>query len=76
MLGLRRGYASPGTDRFGGVRRDRGSGQEMHGIIGFIIIGACVCAAVLAAVLFIRDVRSSQRAAEKRRRLASRLLGK
>jgi len=48
----------------------------MHGIAGFIIIGGCVCAAVLAAVLFIRDVKHSQRAAEKRRRLASRLLGK
>ena len=48
----------------------------MHGIAGFIIIGGCVCAAVVAATLFIRDVKSSQRAAEKRRRLASRLLGK
>ena len=28
------------------------------------------------ATLFIRDVKSSQRAAEKRRRLASRLMGK
>ncbi|MDX9974941.1 MAG: hypothetical protein RBU21_18280 [FCB group bacterium] len=48
----------------------------MHGIAGFIIIGGCVCAAAVAAALFIRDVRSSQRAAEKRRRLASRLIGK
>lgn len=50
--------------------------EAMHGIAGFIIIGGCVCAAVVAAALFIRDVKSSQRAAEKRRRLASRLMGK
>ena len=48
----------------------------MHGIAGFIIIGGCVCAALLAFALFIRDVKYSQRAAEKRRRLASRLMGK
>jgi hypothetical protein len=48
----------------------------LDGIIGFTIIGACVCAALLAFALFIRDVKHSQRAAEKRRRLASRLVGK
>lgn len=48
----------------------------MYGIVGYIIIAGCIFAAALAAALFIRDVRSSQRAAEKRRRLASRLMGK
>jgi hypothetical protein len=48
----------------------------MQGLIGYIIIGGCVCVAVVAAALFVRDVRSSERAAEKRRRLVSRLVGK
>ena len=54
----------------------------MQGLIGYIIIGVCVCVcvcvcvAVVAAALFVRDVRSSGRAAEKRRRLVSRLVGK
>ena len=65
---------------FAGVAPGSGSAQstryKMQGLIGYIIIGVCVCVAVVAAALFVRDVRSSGRAAEKRRRLVSRLVGK
>ena len=65
---------------FAGSRRGDVSGapsrSNMHGIVGYIIIGGCFCAAALAAVLFVRDVKHSKRAAAKRRRLASRLKGK
>ncbi|MBN9698410.1 MAG: hypothetical protein J0L85_21690 [Zoogloea sp.] len=49
---------------------------EMHGIVGYIIIGACVVAALVAVASFVIDMRQSQRGAEKRRRLSSRLTGK
>ena len=48
----------------------------MHGILGYLIIGACVFAAVVAVASFIWDMRKSREAEEKRRRLASRLTGK
>lgn len=48
----------------------------MHGIVGYIIIGGCVVALLVAVALFVFDVKSSKRGAEKRRRLASRLVGK
>ena len=48
----------------------------MRGLIGYIIIAACACVALVALALFVKDVRSSERAAEKRRRLVSRLVGK
>lgn len=59
-----------------GPRLAQSTRYNMQGLIGYIIIGGCVCAAVVAVALFVRDVRSSERAAEKRRRLVSRLVGK
>ncbi len=48
----------------------------MHGLVGYIIIGGCVCLVAIAAASFVWDVRRSRQAEEKRRRLASRLKGK
>ncbi len=48
----------------------------MHGILGYIIIGGCVVVALVAGASFVIDMRQSQRGAEKRRRLSSRLSGK
>jgi hypothetical protein len=48
----------------------------MHGIAGYIIIGACIGVALAAAAGFARDLRGSVRGARKRRRLLSRLTGK
>lgn len=45
----------------------------MHGITGFIIICGCVCAAVVAAVLFFRDMKHSKKAEQRRQQLVSRL---
>jgi len=49
---------------------------NMHGIAGYIIIGACIGVALAAAAGFARDLRGSVRGARKRRRLLSRLTGK
>ena len=48
----------------------------MHGIVGYIIIGGCVVVPLVAVASFVIDMRQSQRGAEKRRRLSSRLTGK
>ena len=48
----------------------------MHGLVGYIIIGGCICAVAVSAALFVRDFRNSKQGAEKRRRMVSRLLGK
>ncbi len=48
----------------------------MHGFVGYIIIGGCIVVALVAVALFVIDMRQSQRGAEKRRRLSSRLTGK
>lgn len=76
MLGYHRASTAGAFGQSSTIQPASNQRPEMHGLVGYIIIGGCLCAAALAAVLFIRDVKSSQRAAEKRRRLASRLVGK
>ncbi len=45
----------------------------MHGLLGFIIIGGCICAVVASFVLFALDMRKSRLGAERRQKLMDRL---
>jgi uncharacterized membrane protein YciS (DUF1049 family) len=47
--------------------------MDMHGLLGAVVILGCVLAAILATVLFFRDMRHSKKAEQRRQQLVSRL---